>query len=311
MSKKLIAVASAAALALTALVGIAPANAAITVTYKIANVAGTDATANTYATSALATAGSAAISVPANNSIEYTTTATRSTAMKVTVTTAVGDAVTATSNGAKSIDAVTDATNKYTSANGSTTFAKTATTTSVEFYVFATSTSNASLAVSLAGNTETVWFKASAGPAYKLSVTLPSVVGTVAPTSNNVFASVVDVFGNNVSSGSGLTAAATSGATLTTLTWDSTDKRYEAKLHNATAGQFGVSASITDPEDVTGLGAEVISFFGTVNSQDAAAQVVTLTAQVAALTADYNSLAAKWNKRVASKTAPKKAVTLK
>ena len=299
MSKKLIAVASAAALALSALVGIAPASAAISVSYDID---GGDNSATTYSSSSAATSGSATIDVPANNALEYTATSGRNSLMKVTVTSVTaGTVVSAVATGAKIVDEPTDDDNDYTSANGSTTFTKTATTTSVDFYVFATSTANASIAVSKSGNTEVVWFKANAGPAYKLSVTLPSVVGTTAPTSNNVFASIVDVFGNNVSSGSGITEAATSGATLTALTWDSTDKRYEAKLHNATAGPFAVTASITDPADVDGLGAEVISFFGTVNSVDAAAQVVTLTAQVAALKADYNALAKKWNAKVKKK----------
>jgi outer membrane murein-binding lipoprotein Lpp len=62
---------------------------------------------------------------------------------------------------------------------------------------------------------------------------------------------------------------------------------------------------------VTAFGKPVTTNFFNVNAVDLSAQVTALTAQVAALTADYNALAAKWNKRVASKTAPKKAVTLK
>jgi outer membrane murein-binding lipoprotein Lpp len=62
---------------------------------------------------------------------------------------------------------------------------------------------------------------------------------------------------------------------------------------------------------VTALGTRVASQFFSVNVTDLSAVVTSLTAQVAALKADYNALAAKWNARVASKKAPKKAVTLK
>jgi len=302
MSKKLIAVAAAAALALTGLVGIAPANAAITVTYKVANNAGTDDTANTYATSALATAGSAAIDVPANNTLEYTATSARSSLMKVTVTTVSGDAVTATATGAKIVDEATDDDNDYTSANGSTTFSKTATTTSVEFYVFATSTANASLAVSKGGNTETVWFKSNAGSAYNVSVTAPKTVTDAYPTTKNVVVKVTDVFGNLIKTGTPVTVeVAGSGSAVETATpaYSSTLLGHATSIKAAAAGNFGLSVKITTaPDDVDGLADAVDTYFTTVGSADLAAQVTALTAQVAALTADYNALAKKYNKKV-------------
>jgi hypothetical protein len=319
MSKKLIAVAAAAALALTGLVGVAPANATITVVFSTLAADGTTDTA--FTPSATSSGASAQIAVPFNNKLEYTVTTARSSLAKVTVNSIVsGNVVTASSTGGlKIIDvdgfgsdfAAEDAADKdYTSASGTESLSKTATTTSLSFYVYTTKTSAGSLTVSVGGNSRVVYIKGLVGPAYRLSMTAPTSVGTVAPTSNNVFASVVDVFGNNVESGSGLTAAATSGATLTTLTWDADDKRYEAKVHNATAGPFAITASITDPTEVTALGAKVVTAFATVNAVDASAQVVLLTAQVAALQAQlensrptatsvtkkkYNTLARKWN----------------
>ena len=301
MSKKLIAVASAAALALTALVGIAPANAAITVAYT-KNVADADVAASTFATSALATAGAAAINVPANNTLEYTDTAKRSSLMKVKVTTVIGDTVTATSTGSKIVDEETDADNDYTSASGSTTFSEKATTTSVVFYVFATSTANASLAVTKGGNTETVWFKASAGDPYNVSVTAPKTVTDAYPTTKNVVVKVSDVFGNLIKTGTPVTLeVAGSGSAVESATpaYSGTLLGHATSIKAASAGNFGLSVKITTaPDDVDGLADAVDTFFTTVGSADLAAQVTALTAQVAALTADYNTLAVKFNKKV-------------
>ncbi|MFM1995411.1 MAG: hypothetical protein RLZZ610_928 [Actinomycetota bacterium] len=307
MSKKLIAVASAAALALTALVGVAPASANVTVTYALANNAGADASVSVGTSLNTTAAGTtvALLDVPSNNSLQYSSTTGRQSLAKATVTVpAAGTVVNVTTTGkVRVIEEPTDTTNKYNSTSGVTSWTKTSTTTSVVFYFYTTGTDKGSVKIATGGNSTEVFLFGKPGPAFRLGVTLPSTVGTVAPTNDNVFASVVDLFGNNVTNAT-ITQAATSGATLSTLTWDATDLRYEAKLHNATAGQFAVTASIADPTDVTGF-TEVISFFGTVNSQDAAAQVVTLTAQVAALTAQlaasvtkakYNKLARKWNR---------------
>jgi hypothetical protein len=306
MSKKLIAVAAAAALALTGLVA-APASANVTVTYAVATNAGTDSSVSvgTSLNTSAATTTVALLDVPSNNSLQYSSTTGRQSLAKATVTVpAAGTVVSVTTTGkVRVIEEPTDSTNKYTSASGVSSWTKTSTTTSVVFYFYTTGTDKGSVKIATGGNSTEVFLFGKAGPAFKLGVTLPSTVGTSAPTNNNVFASVVDIFGNNVTDAT-ITQAATSGATLGTLTWDTVDLRYEAKLHNATAGQFAVTASIADPADVTGF-TEVISFFGTVNAQDAAAQVVTLTAQVAALTAQlqasvtkakYNKLARKWNR---------------
>jgi hypothetical protein len=309
MSKKLIAVAAAAALALTGLVS-TPANASITVAF--ANAGGT-----TITPSATSAGAAANVDVPSNNAIEFTATSARNSAMKVTVTTVSGDAVTATSTGGiKVLESLTDA----TSASGATTYSKTATTTSVEFYAFTTSTSAGSLTVSVGGNSRVVYFKGNAGPAYNIAVTAPTTVGATAPSKNNLKVAVTDVFGNAIATGTPITVDVlgsgsfiTAAGTITaTPAYDSTDKLFGAKLGAATAGSFGLSVKITSaPTDVTGLAEAKDTFYTTVNSADLETQVTTLTAQVAALKADYNALAAKWNKRVASKTAPKKAVATK
>jgi hypothetical protein len=309
MSKKLIAVAAAAALALTGLVS-TPANASITVVF--ANAGGT-----TITPSATSAAAAANVDVPSNNTIEYTATSARNSAMKVTVTTVSGDAVSATSTGGiKVLESLTDA----TSASGSTTYTKTATTTSVEFYAFTTSTSAGSLTVSVGGNSRVVYFKGNAGPAYNIAVTAPTTVGATAPSKNNLKVAVTDVFGNAIATGTPITVDVlgsgsfiTAAGTITaTPAYDATDKLFGAKLGAATAGSFGLSVKITSaPTDVTGLAEAKDTFYTTVNSADLETQVTSLTAQVNTLKADYNKLAARWNKLVASKKAPKKTVATK
>jgi hypothetical protein len=306
MSKKLIAVASAAALALSALVA-TPASATVNVAYATA----ADATANVVAKS---TDASAILDVPANNKLEYTSTATRNSLMEVTVTVTAGQTVSAVVTGkARIIDEETDATNKYTSASGSTTFTEKATTTSVVFYVFSTGTGVESLKTSVGGNSTEVFFEANPGPAYNLAVTFPASVPTSATA--DVTAKITDVFGNTA--GDTETASA-SGAgagfsSATSLSWDADDENWQGTITgSSTAGPVAVSYTLANnPTDVTGLAKAVKTAFKSMDAASLADQIKTLTAQVAALTASYNALAAKWNKRVASKTAPKKKVALK
>ena len=334
MSKKLIAVATAAALALTALVGVAPASADVGATFNLNAASGAADTAFTpSATASAANAGAGDLVVPANNFLIYTNTADRSTLVKVIVTTAVGDVVTASSTGAMKIldldgvgsigtdyKAETTANVDYTSTAGAQSFSKTATTTSVVFYVFTTSTSAASLTINKGGNTRVVWMKGKEGAAYNISAALPASIPISVPDDNNVIVKVTDVFGNTVkanttvtssTTGAGVTLAPVAGAMA--LTYSATEGGHGFKIHTTGTGGLAVGLSIT-ATDVTGLPTAKKSLFLTATAVSVAgltAQITALTAQVAALTADYNALAAKWNKRVASKTAPKKKAALK
>jgi hypothetical protein len=314
MSKKLIAVAAAAALALTGLVGIAPATASVSVAYTSGNDVNADS--KMYATAALATAGSAAIDVPSNNVLEYTNTANRDSLLKVVVTAASGDAVEATASAGKIVTGVLDsADDEQDSKAGASTYSKAA-TGNVTFYVFTTSSAVQSLTIKVNGNTSVKYFKADAGPAYNIkSVTVPdSVIVGVTPSSDNLKIAITDVFGNNVS-GATVTASvlggggAIEGSTTANPDYDSDDKVYEAKLSATTSGAFALSVTIS-ATDVDGLPDAVDSYFKTINSSDAAASITALTAQVAALQAQleasrpkatsvtkkrFNTLARKWN----------------
>jgi hypothetical protein len=334
MSKKIIAVAAAAALALTGLVGIAPANASVVVTFGINDAAGTGIAAFTPGEAAASAAAN--IVVPADNTLTFTDTAARSSLARVTVTTDVGETVTATSTGAlKILDlngvgaigddyrAETTAGVDYTSASGTQTFSMVATTTSVVFYVYTTSTTAASLTVNKSGNTRVVWIEGAAGSAYNVALTTPTfVAANTTYSTDNVTAKVTDVFGNSVENSTGVVTLAVvgNGAVVDDPTpdWSATNLNYGSTATTTGSGTFGISAYITTaPTDVTGLAVANDSVFVTVNSGSAATQVTALEAQVAALTAQvaaqaavlavsrldensvtqkkYNTLVRKWN----------------
>jgi hypothetical protein len=326
MSKKLIAVASAAALALTALVGVAPARADVGATFHLLAADGSsDATAFTpSATAAAENAGSGNVTVPSGNFLIFTNTADRSTVVKVKVATAVGDVVTASSTGALKILDIngvgemgsdyklqTTAGTDYTSTAGAQSFTRTATTDNVSFYVFTTSTTAAALTLNKNGNTRVVYFKGKAGPAYNIAATLPATIPTSAPATNNVIAKITDVFGNQITSSVSVTSATTgAGVTLdpaagsNSLTYSATEGGHGFKLHKTEAGGMALNLSIT-ASDVTGLPKANKSLFLTTTVADKDATIASLTSQVAALTAQlaatvtkakYNKLARKWNR---------------
>ena len=294
MSKKLIAVAAAAALVLTGLVA-TPANASISITYRTAATAG-DIDSNTVNPSTSLTAETAAtalIAVPANNALEYTATTARNSLMKVTVnSTVAGQVVSAVSDGAiKIVDAPTNTTDKkYTSASGSQNYSVTADSTTVVFYVFTTSTSAGKLTVSSNGNSSVVYIKGAHGVAYNITSALPTVIPAGNPTDNNLIAKITDVFGNTVTSTVDITTSVTgAGGNITATgdaTYSSTEGGHGLKLYATGSGGMAVSLGLTDTvTNVTGLAKAVTLWYATSSAADLAGQVATLSAQVAALTA--------------------------
>jgi hypothetical protein len=312
MSKKLIAVAAAAALALTGLVAVPANSAGATLTLTATGAASGDGLASTTAW---------VVAVPSQDVLRSTTTLSRSV-LDVAVATIENNAAVTVSatGGVKLITATQLAASTTTTATGTSTLSLTANDSgAVTFYAYNTSTSAGSFTVSevkagavVAANTK--WLKGStgAGNAYKLAATIPTVGGIGALVEYT--ATVVDMFGNAVSTA--VVDSQTLGGDATDpdgMTYDAVTKVYEDEFTNrTTAGQTAVLVSIAVSADkVTAFGSKVTSVFASINAADLQATVTSLTAQVAALTADYNALAAKWNARVASKKAPKKAVTLK
>jgi hypothetical protein len=313
MSKKIIAVAAAAALALTALV--APANAAGS-SLTVAAVSPT-----TVSQTGLTSTTAFQVPVPSQDVLRATETTTSRSALALEVSTRSDNAAVAvTATGAvKLITAAQLAASTTTTATGTQTLSLTANDSGkVTFYAYNTSTTAGSITVVESGTTpasNTVWVKGTTdlGNAYKLSATAPSIAGLGATV--DYTATVVDMFGNALTTpviASDTLGGDSSGADAT-MTYDAVTKVYEGDFINrTTAGTTALLVSIAVSADkVTAFGAKTTSVFFSINGADLQAAITALQAEVAALKADYNALAAKWNKRVASKTAPKKAVATK
>jgi hypothetical protein len=322
MSKKLIAVAAAAALALTGLVAtpsvatVGPFNATIDGT--------TEATANAGTLSTSANT----INVPSANVLRYNEAENHTTGTLVRygiVTPGATDTVTVTATGGVKLISETQFADveDLTVASGTASLSVSAAAGEVDVYAYTTSTTAASITFSSGGSSEVVWLKGVTYDenAYKIAFTGPTTValgGTMAFSGT-----VVDMFGNKVEldahgdiDTSVIGGSLTPGdVTETDFDVDATTKVVSFELTaSSTAGAMAISIAL-DPAHkatkVTAFGDLTATQFFTVNATDLSATVTALQAQVAALTADYNALAAKWNKRVASKKAPKKKVALK
>jgi hypothetical protein len=251
--------------------------------------------------------------------LRLSTTVSRSVIALEVNTRSNNAAIAVTSTGAvKLITAAQLAASTTTTATGTQTLSLTANDSGVAtFYAYNTSTTAGSVTVVESGTTpasNTGWVKGTtdANNAYKVTASIPTIAGIGSLVEYT--ATVVDMFGNALTTP--VVDSQTLGGDATDpagMTYNSVTKVYEDEFTNrTTAGQTAVLVSIAVSADkVTAFGSKVTSVFASINAADLQATVTSLTAQVAALTADYNALAAKWNARVASKKAPKKAVTLK
>jgi len=309
MSKKLIAVASAAALALSALAGIAPATALPI-----------DGTGNTIlkAVTGIATTGAGNNSNPYLVSVPTLGTVRAVDITKFTVSSDVKSrAITVTTtSGIKLLDAPGDTTNKYTAASGLTSWTSTTDAAGAAvFYAFPTTTTKGIITVTLDGDVTQIYVTGVAGPAYDItSVTLPSL--EVSDT-DVLVAVVSDAFGNAVTAGSLTVSRVGTGVSAATnyVEYSTTTKRWEGSIESgASAGSLAVGLTITGltatADQKAAFGNPVDTYFGIINvaaAADVAAlrtQIATLTAQLAALQIikdrkvsklKYNRLARKWN----------------
>jgi hypothetical protein len=314
MSKKLIAIASAAALALSALVA-APATAALgtfSVDIETTGKTGTGVSATTGYT----------INVPSGDVIRATTdSANRSGAKFEGYTQVASASVKVTSTGGLKLLTATQyglsATNSKTGTGEITVTALT--DGSFSFYAYTTSTDAASMTVQelkadgTALNSKTIWVEGltDAGNAYSVAFTAPATAGI--GSEFEVSGTVSDMFGNKIEDAV-VTVTGTGGDVEATeqLTWDAVKKVYVEDITARTsAGQFALALSLAETATkVTALGTPATTAFFVVNAADLSAQVTALTAQVAALTAQlassrptatsvtkkkYNTLARKWN----------------
>jgi hypothetical protein len=326
MSKKLIAVASAAALALSALVAM-PTVANATGPFAVA-ITGQETTGQVNRTGATST-NPLQIFVPSNDVIRSVDTAVgaipagSSTALRLAITTpGATDAITVTATGG--VEVITDTQfdlGTATTATGVQSLTDVAAAGSAVIYAYTTSTTAGTVVISAAGSSRTIHIQGLSDVKhnqYKLAFTAPAtgaisgtvtVTGTVRDMFDNLLTPAaanleIKALGGNLGGGA---------ATVTDFTVNATTKVVTFKVllpDTATSAAISVAA-VTPATAVTAFTGRAVSVFTIVNAVDLATQVAALTAQVAALTADYNALAAKWNKRVANKKAPKKAVTLK
>ena len=330
MSKKLIAVASAAALAITGLVA----------TPSVAALGPFDVSTLQADTRSISTAnGSTAdleltMLVPSQDVLRFdeNNATTTGTLLRFKVQTPTGGAAitaTAAGGGAKLITATQFATlSTLTTASGAATISISSDSAGdATFYAYTTSTADSTITVSSAGASEIVFMKGVSAKAnsYKLNFTA-SPVDTAAGGKVTFTGTITDAFGNlmkSVDAGDltttglgGNLGAITEGdfaqnATTSVITFTAVNRDTTGAAAISIAMHTTLAPAAGAPTKITAFGNPVGTQFFNVNAVDLSAQVTALTAQVAALKADYNALAAKWNKRVASKKAPKKAVTLK
>lgn len=300
MSKKLIAVASAAALALAALVG-APASAATFGVVVAETVAGSGSASDAYT-----------VNVATGNVIRGETVTTDTTAVKFTVTPTSSTStisVTAT-GGVKLLSSSDEALNK------AATFGSTSLTgigASYVFYAANQSTTAGTVTVVEGGNTYIAHIKGVSAKGYTITVT--GAASASVGGSYKMVATVKDMFGNPTT---GLTAASFtvtgSGSADASITETSVETGTGTGVYNLSApvGSFDsagpglitvtlAAANVYDENatafgDLTGAATLIVNSADSATALQAAqGQITALQASIAALTADYNALAKKYN----------------
>jgi hypothetical protein len=303
MSKKLIAVASAAALALAALVG-APASAATFGVVVSENVAGSGSASDAYT-----------VNVATGNVIRGEAVTTDTTAVKfvVTPTSSTSTISVSATGGVKLLSSSDEALNKAATYGSSS---LTGIGASYTFYAANQSTTAGTVTVVEGGNTYIANIKGISAKGY--TITLTGAATASVGGSYKMVATVKDMFGNPTTA---LTAASFdvtgSGSADATITETSTETGTGTGVYNLSApvGSFDsagpglitvtlVAGAVFD-ENATAFGDRTDAATLIVNSADSAvalqaaqSQITTLQASVAALTADYNALATKYNKLV-------------
>jgi|694.fasta_scaffold89048_2 hypothetical protein len=315
MSKKLIAVAAAAALAFTALVAV-PANATTISSVKINTTTlglatGTETVSHNLSTQAVAPATFAATRTL---QFDQTGTTTRNV-VRFDVTTSAASTVTITSTlGVKVSASLTDGAGVALKVTDGTQALAGSTVTGVltyAFYAWNTSTTAGTVVIETPGSKNTYFVKGLAGAPYNITdVKFPTTVtsGTAEADSTAVISfQVTDAYGNKLDTANPaeVTTAAL-GATVSAETYNTVRKQYEAVVFGTATSNVAMSVSLTATDlSANGFAKPVKFAYSSVSGGDLAAQVTTLTAQVtalttqvAALTADYNSVAKKYNKLV-------------
>jgi hypothetical protein len=316
MSKKLIAVASAAALAISLLAAV-PASATAP-TFTLGGGTGTEAGA--VSTPRL-------VNVPSLNTIKL---ATDESAVSLLVDSlAIGDVVSITSTGAVKFvfTEVLAASANFNASNlGVQTYSTTKTNADpITVYAYSTSTTAGTIAATVTRpgltSSQTYYVQGEAGLAYNIAATagVPSVLSNTA--TSVVSFTVTDVFGNAVEARAAVSDDA-QRVNMGLITWDAAAKVYKSTMTSPSTGAFIASIDLAAAtRSITGMPDANQDLVATVNVSGAGTQVLSLTAQIAALEAKiltmrtfersvtkkrFNTLARKWNAAF-----PSQAVKLK
>jgi len=298
MSKKLIAVAAAAALALTGLVA-TPATSAVgafSVTVST-NIAGTGLTAaNAYT-----------VLLPTQDVLRADGVGATITTIRVVSTTPITtDTVrVVTTGGVKAItksafDALTATTRKTTSGSADTSVASV--DGNATFYIYTTSTTAGTATVSSSSGSTTFYVKGTTPAPY--NVVAKAVPATAATSSDTVIdLTVTDAFGNAIEEDTNATITKVGPVTLSNgakISWDADRSTMYTTVVGSAAGNASVNIELGATK-VTAFGTPKTVFFTVAVGGTQAELITSLNASVASLKADYNALAAKYNKLVKKK----------
>jgi hypothetical protein len=308
MSKKIIAVASAAALALSALVGVAPATAAMPIATTTQPVA-TDSLLITSTLTRIGTAGSGTLADPYKVNVPQSGLATAATTVKFAISTTAARAVTVSATSGIRLLAAVSATTKVVLTGADSLTVTANASGAAEFFAYPTSTTRGVVTITNDGDVTQVYITGNAGAAYDIgAVTLPTLEVSKAGV---IVAVVTDAFGNAVDVDDDqsltVTRVGTGSPTSTDVAYSATSKRWEGTVTpGATAGQLAISMTISGltatADQKAVFGDPTNTYFGVITVGAAAdvtalrAEIATLKTAVATLTADYNALAKKWNK---------------
>lgn len=162
------------------------------------------------------TAGNpASLPVPADNSVDS------ADALQISISGLLNNTtVTATVTNGRVVTALATPTVPVIAASGSTSLAiNTGTGTTADFYVFTTLAADGSVAISVAGNTTTYYFKGTAGALNSITLTAPATAA--AGTTEKVTVAGFDVFGNPKGGATINLQVITTASTTNALTTDS------------------------------------------------------------------------------------------
>jgi hypothetical protein len=320
MSKKLIAVAAAAALALTGLVA-APANATTITDVKINSNATIAVGGNTTA-SHTGTTSVSAVTYSATRTWDFEPTGTTTrTVVRFDVTTSSATTVTVSSTGAVKVSAsVNDADGvalKVTDGSQSISLTTTASNLVATFYALNTSTVAGKVNIATAGSLQSYNVKGLAGTPYNITeAKFPTSItsGNAEADGAVISFQVTDAYGNKLDTAN-LADVTTSalGATISAETYSTVRKQYEAVVFGTAAANVSMSLNLSAADlSSNGFAKPIKYLFASVSAGSLADQVTSLTATVASLRAalantvtkaKYNNLVVKYNKITRGKKA--------